>query len=179
MARVLGLETVGGALIAQVMPQSAAAAAGLQPRDVIAALDGEKVPDAAALRNLISLQSPEQPVTLEIIRDGKRIPVKVVLRQANRAMERQRPETVGAEQLHRLQGLSLTEDQGGITVAGVAPMSGAARAGLLVGDRIVAVANTPVSRLDQLRDAIAAAPPDKPVLIEVQRQGTPFFLALP
>jgi serine protease Do len=94
-------------------------------------------------------------------------------------MERQRPETVGAEQLHRLLGLSLTEDQGGITVAGVAPMSGAARAGLLVGDRIVAVANTPVSRLDQLRDAIAAAPPDKPVLIEVQRQGTPFFLALP
>lgn len=179
MARVLGLETVGGALIAQVMPQSAAAAAGLQPRDVIAALDGEKVPDAAALRYLISLQSPEQPVTLEIIRDGKRMPVKVVLRQADRAMERQRPETVGAEQLHRLLGLSLTEDQGGITVAGVAPMSGAARAGLLVGDRIVAVANTPVSRLDQLRDAIAAAPPDKPVLIEVQRQGTPFFLALP
>jgi Do/DeqQ family serine protease len=179
MARVLGLETVGGALIARVMPQSAAAAAGLQPRDVIAALDGEKVPDAAALRYLISLQSPEQKVTLEIIRDGKRMPVKVVLRQADRAMGRQRPETAEAENLQRLQGLTLTEDQGGITVVGIAQMSDAARAGLLVGDRIVAVADTPVSRLDQLRDAIATAPPGDPVLIEVHRQGTPFLLALP
>lgn len=38
---------------------------------------------------------------------------------------------------------------------------------------------TPVSRLDQLRDAIATAPPGDPVLIEVHRQGTPFLLALP
>ncbi len=131
------------------------------------------------LRYQIGLRSPGENVTLEVIRDGKRISVEVVLTQADRAMGLQRSETAEAEQLNRLQGLTLTEDQGGITVVGIAPMSEAARAGLMVGDRIVAVANTPVFQLDQLRDAIAAAPPGDPVLIEVDRQGTPFFVALP
>ena len=64
-------------------------------------------------------------------------------------------------------------------VAGVAPMSAGARAGIMVGDRIVAVGNTKVNRIEQLHEAVTAAPPDRPVLIEVDRQGTPFLLALP
>jgi S1-C subfamily serine protease len=49
----------------------------------------------------------------------------------------------------------------------------------MVGDRIVAVENTQVNRINQLRAIISGAPPDTPVLIEVERQGTPFLLALP
>ena len=179
MARALGLDAPDGALVARVVPGSPAEAADLQPRDVIVALDGAPVADAATLRYQIGLRSPDENVTLDVIRDGKRISVELVLSPADRAMGRHRPEAAEAEHLQRLQGLTLTEDQGGITVVGIAPMSDAARAGLMVGDRIVAVANTPVSRLDQLRDAIATAPPRDPVLIEVDRQGTPFFLALP
>ena len=179
MARALGLDSPDGALIARVVPGGPAEAAELQPRDVIVALDGVPVADAAALRYQIGLRSPEENATLEVIRDGKRISVTVVLSPADRAMGRHRPEAAEAEHLQRLQGLTLTDDQGGITVVGIAPMSDAARAGLMVGDRIVAVANTPVFQLDQLRDVIAAAPPGDPVLIELDRQGTPFFLALP
>ena len=179
MAQALGLDSPDGALVAKVVPGGPAEAAELQPRDVIVALDDVPVADAAALRYQIGLRSPGENVTLEVIRDGKRISVTVVLTQADRAMGLQRPETAEAEQLNRLQGLTLTEDQGGITVVGIAPISDAARAGLMVGDRIVAVENTPVSQLDQLRDVIAAAPPGDPVLIEVEREGMPFFLALP
>lgn len=179
MARALGLDAPDGALVAQVVHGGPAEAAGLQPRDVIVALDGVPVSDAAALRYQIGLRSPDENVTLEVIRDGKRLSVEVVLKQADRAMRQQRPQMGGAEQLNRLQGLTLTEDQGGIMVVGIAPMSPAARAGLIVGDRIMAVAKTPVSRLDQLRDAIAAAPAGDPVLIEVERHGAPYFIALP
>lgn len=64
-------------------------------------------------------------------------------------------------------------------VMGVTPGSGAARSGLMVGDRIVAVENTQVNRINQLRAIISGAPPDTTVLIELERQGTPFLLALP
>ena len=66
-----------------------------------------------------------------------------------------------------------------LMIAGVAPMSAGARAGIMAGDRIVAVGNTKVNRIEQLHEAATAAPPDRPVLIEVDRQGTPFLLALP
>ena len=179
IARALDLDAPGGALITQVMPGGPAEAAGLQPRDVIVALDGLEVPDAAALRFQIGLRAPDRTVALDILRAGERMSVEAVLRVADRPMRPRRAGPGEAENLLRLQGLSLTEDQGGIMVAGVAPMSAAARAGIMVGDRIVAVGNTKVNRIEQLHEAVTAAPPDRPVLIEVDRQGTPFLLALP
>ena len=179
IARALDLDAPGGALIAKVMPGGPAEAAGLRQRDVIIALDGVAVPDAAALRFQIGLRSPDQMVALDILRDGERMSVEAVLQVADRPMRPRRAGPGEAENLLRLQGLSLTEDQGGIMVAGVAPMSAGARAGMKVGDHIVTVGNTKVNRIEQLHEAVTAAPPDRPVLIEVDRQGTPFLLALP
>jgi S1-C subfamily serine protease len=102
-----------------------------------------------------------------------------VLGAEDQRMGQKPSKTAEAEQPQRLQGLSLTEDQRGITVMGVAAGSGAARAGMQIGDRIVTVGNTPISRIDQLLGAVAAASPDDPILIEVERRGTPFLLALP
>ena len=179
IARALDLDAPGGALITQVMPGGPAEAAGLQPRDVIVALDGLEVPDAAALRFQIGLRAPDRTVALDILRAGERMSVEAVLRVADRPVRPRRAGPGEAENLLRLQGLSLTEDQGGIMVAGVAPMSAGARAGMKVGDHIVTVGNTKVNRIEQLHEAVTAAPPDRPVLIEVDRQGTPFLLALP
>ena len=179
IARALDLDAPGGALITQVMPGGPAEAAGLQPSDVIVALDGLEVPDAAALRFQIGLRAPDRTVALDILRAGERMSVEAVLQVADRPMRPRRAGPGEAENLLRLQGLSLTEDQGGIMVAGVAPMSAAARAGMKVGDHIVTVGNTKVNRIEQLHEAVTAAPPDRPVLIEVDRQGTPFLLALP
>lgn len=179
IARALNLDSPGGALIAQVVPGGSAEVAGLQSRDVIVALDGVAIPDAAALRYQIGLRSPDQRITLDITRDGRSMTAEAVLGAEDQRMGQKPSKTAEAEQPQRLQGLSLTEDQRGITVMGVAAGSGAARAGMQIGDRIVTVGNTPVSRIDQLLGAVAAASPDDPVLIEVERRGTPFLLALP
>jgi S1-C subfamily serine protease len=68
----------GSALEAGVRPASAADAAGLRPRDVILALDGVAIPDAATLRHQIGLMPPEQRVTLDSARDGKPMTVAAV-----------------------------------------------------------------------------------------------------
>jgi S1-C subfamily serine protease len=179
MARALDLDAPEGALIAQVMPGGPTGSAGLRPRDVIAALDGVAVTDAATLRCQIGLRSPDQKVVLDFARDGKRMVVESVLGAADQTARQRRSQAAEAEQSQRLQGLSLAEDERGITVVRVARTTGAARAGMQAGDRIVTVGNTPVNRIVQLRDAVVAAPPDDPVLIEVDRQGTPFLRALP
>ncbi len=179
LARALGLEPAKGALVAQVVPGGAAEMAGLLARDVILALDATPVPDAATLRFLIGQRSPDQAVTLDILRDGRRMAVNAVLGQSEQSESQGRAGKSKAEQSPRLQGLSLAEDHQGIVVVAVSPISAAARAGLLVGDRIIAVQQTPVSRIAQLRAAIAAVPVGDAVLIEVERQGVPFLVALP
>ncbi|MDP1576856.1 MAG: PDZ domain-containing protein, partial [Cypionkella sp.] len=90
LVRALGLEAPSGALVAQVMPEGAAMAAGLQPRDVIVAPDGVAVTDSAALRYQIGLRSPDQTVTLDIFSGVKRMSLQAVLGAADRTVRQQR-----------------------------------------------------------------------------------------
>ncbi len=55
LAEAYGLDTDQGALVAQVMPGSAAAEAGIEAGDVIVEIDGVEVDDAGELRNTIGL----------------------------------------------------------------------------------------------------------------------------
>lgn len=100
----------------------------------------------------------EQAITLGIARDGKPMTVAAILGHADRTTPQSGLESAETDPLHHLQGLSLTEDQRRIMVENVAPASNADRAGLMAGNRITAVENTPVTRIDQIRDAVAAAP---------------------
>ena len=82
LAESLGLDLAGGAVIAAVMPGSAAESAGLRKDDVVVALDGEAVRNAAELRNEVGLLPPGRKIRLEILREGRRRNVEVVIREA-------------------------------------------------------------------------------------------------
>ena len=68
-----------GALITEVLANSAAERAGLMVGDVITAVNGEAVADAAALRDLIGGLRPRERVTLEVLRDGETVTVEARL----------------------------------------------------------------------------------------------------
>ena len=53
----LGLDDARGAVVTRVYPGSAAAAAGLQPGDVVVAANGERIDDRETLRNFEGLQA--------------------------------------------------------------------------------------------------------------------------
>jgi Do/DeqQ family serine protease len=71
-AKALGLERSGGAVIAQVQPDSPAAQAGLRPGDVVVAVDGAPVANASSLRNIIGLLRVGSEIKLDFLRNGQK-----------------------------------------------------------------------------------------------------------
>jgi S1-C subfamily serine protease len=68
-----------GALITEVLADSAAERAGLLVGDVITAVNGEAVVDAEALRDAIGGLRPRESVTLEVLRDGETVTIEARL----------------------------------------------------------------------------------------------------
>jgi serine protease Do/serine protease DegQ len=68
-----------GALIAQVQPGSAAARAGLQPGDVVTAVEGVAIGSAADLRNRIGLGRAGEITDLTVLRDGRTFNLRATL----------------------------------------------------------------------------------------------------
>ena len=73
LADALDVKTRRGAVISRVYPGSPAQAAGLEPGDVVLALDGRKVREAKTLINLIGLKPVGTRVRLTIARGGKTV----------------------------------------------------------------------------------------------------------
>jgi len=78
-AEAYGLTEIRGADIATVVPESPAAKAGLQIGDVIVAVDGEEIDDAADLTTTLAEHQPGDRVTLTLIRGGDRREIEVEL----------------------------------------------------------------------------------------------------
>ena len=68
-----------GAVIVEVVPGSAADDAGLQPEDVIVALDGEPIDSMLGLSSRVLVRQPGDEVTLRVVRDGQEQEVTVTL----------------------------------------------------------------------------------------------------
>ena len=64
--------SAGGAVIANVSPNSPAATAGLQVSDVVVEFDGERVRSARQFARLVQETPPGRAVRTTIVRDGKR-----------------------------------------------------------------------------------------------------------
>lgn len=75
-----GLPEVKGVFVAKVTENSAAAAAGIKDKDVIVAIDGEKVNSSNELQEKVGKKSPGDKVTVSILRNGKAMEMGAVLK---------------------------------------------------------------------------------------------------
>ncbi|MDQ6673528.1 MAG: PDZ domain-containing protein, partial [Chloroflexota bacterium] len=82
LARQLGANAQNGIVVGGVMPGSPAARAGLQPRDVITAADGQQFSDESSLAQILSQRQPGDTIALTVIRAGQQLSVQVTLGQA-------------------------------------------------------------------------------------------------
>lgn len=142
-----------GAIIAGVEFGSAAEGAGLRPGDIVTAVDGRSVANAADLRNRIGLLRAGSKLELEILRDGTRRKLKAEVADPFADFvhgEKLAPALEGAligeamvESVHRRRRV--------LTVGPLRPGSPAWLAGLREGDLILEANRQDVDGLEDLQ----------------------------
>lgn len=82
IADEVGVSVSDGAFIRDVVPNGAAAAAGIQPGDVITAINGRTLNDRDTLQMIIMSNMPGDTVTITILRNGESFDVTMQLGSA-------------------------------------------------------------------------------------------------
>jgi serine protease Do len=171
LAKQFGLNQAGGAVVAQIDPDTPAAKAGVKQGDVILKVNGQQVDSANALRLRISQTPPGSTVKLEVSRDGKVQDIDVTLGTLpegtadNAAPAQQTQPNSGG--LKGVQVQALTSDLAqrmqvpsgvhGVVITSVDPDSTAAAANLDRGSVIEEINHKPITSVDSYRQAISAA----------------------
>jgi Do/DeqQ family serine protease len=192
IATSLNLADTSGALVGSIEPGSAASRAGLQRRDVIATINGEKLADSNALRNRIAATKPGSTVALGIIRDGRNQTLNATLSEREAAQNRSSAaeERSSGKREYGAFGMTvepLTPDlarelglpnrKEGVVVRSVNPDGAAADARLQPGDVITEVNGQGVTTPTELKSALSAAG-DRPALLLITRENAEFYRAL-
>jgi S1-C subfamily serine protease len=77
LAESLGLSSPSGVLVAGVQRSGPAAAAGLQPGDVIVGLDGDAAGSAIEIMNAIAARRPGEQIQLQIARGSQQLALRI------------------------------------------------------------------------------------------------------
>lgn len=173
ISRRFGMREGFGAVVVEVIKETPAAMAGVQPGDVVVAIRERPVVDTRSLQRAVATTKVGETIRLTVLRreEGRR-PMQVQIGPM--------PDAVAAERVAAEYGFLVRDPEaqpelGGArpsaapSVAAVLPRSRAERAGLQVGDVLTEVNGRPVVTLDAVREALLAAGPDGPLPLIVRR----------
>jgi serine protease Do len=176
----LGVREGYGVMIAETLPDTPAQVAGLRAGDLIVAIDGRPVIETRALQRLVGATPAGRELTLVVLREGRRreLRVRVGEMPADAVAER-----VAAEFGFLVRDASADETPGAgprpAVVAAVLERSAAARGGLEVGDRLLAINGAPAASVEAVRRELQSAALRDPLRLRVERRGEPLSLVLP
>ncbi|WP_254262469.1 DegQ family serine endoprotease [Marinobacterium weihaiense] len=186
LAESFGLRKPAGALIAKVLPDSPAGAAGLQEGDIILSFNDHAVTLSSDLPPLVGRVKPGETAEVEVIRQGRRQTIDVTI---GRLPDENVQAAVPAEEPVETSRLGLVvaplpEElqekwnlRSGVIVERVEEGAGA-RAGLSRGDVITMLNGERVETLEQFKRIVADLPDKRSVPVRIVRRGSPLFIAL-
>jgi serine protease Do len=185
IAESMGLEETRGALVADVMKDGPAAAAGLKVGDVIVEFDGKPIKDSNELPLIVARTPIGRSVSVKVLRGKKTETLTVKIAELKdeevASSEKNTPElglTVQPLTPDIAESLGLPDDVKGVVVSGVDPGSPADDAGVRRGDVIVEVNRQPVKDMATYRKALESAAKGKSLLFLVHRGDNTIFLAI-
>jgi serine protease Do len=187
LAKQFKVPDTAGALVEDVSPGGPAEKAGIKNGDVIRKLNGQTVEDSGQLTAVITNLNPGTETTLEILRDGQPMTIKVTLgeRPTNLSVRA----GAGGVQEGTLRGIavqnltpSVREQLGlpasvtGVVITRLDPNSPAAQQGLQPGDVIEGINRQPVRSAADFNRLAAQATGQ--TLLRINRQGTGAFVVI-
>jgi serine protease Do len=189
LAESFGMENPYGALVAKVLDDSPAAAAGLEVGDVIVEFNGKKVMRSSSLPPLVGRAKVGQEAEVTVIRNKQRRNIGVQIAQLPAATTRA-SYTPESDQAIEESALGMKVEELGIEVGkrlkienGVQVVevdeSGPARdAGILKGDVITMINNRAVGSIGDFEEITDELKSGKSVALLIQRRAGPVFLAI-
>lgn len=187
LAQSFGLNKPEGALVASVVEDGPAAAAGVKRGDIILKFNGLPVPDEHHLPEMVAQTPINKTVPLEVLRNGKQVDLDVKvgeLKETKLASAKSEESNdnwglqVQALTPEIAQQLNLKSDKG-VVVRGVTPDTPGADAGIQAGDVVLEVNHRKVESVeDFLNEAKAAKGSKKPALLLVQRGDATLYTVI-
>jgi serine protease Do len=200
IAKAMGVQPGKGVLIGQVQPDTPAAKAGLKSGDLIVEMNGKEVQSVHRFRNRVAAKGEGTEVALVVLRDGKRMKLKVklgalpeqdkvaALRGRGRSRSRRRSQTFEGPKETPMSGVTLARLDAkkrkllqvpkkvrGLVVMDVESGSPAAFGGLRKGDVILQVNKAPTPNAQAFRKALKKS--KRSIFILVWRKGHTLYLA--
>jgi serine protease Do len=191
LAAGLGVHQDWGVLLADALPDGAAANAGLEIGDVILRLDGKLMENARQLEVNLYRHAVGDIVSVDFLRGSRRLSLGVVV--AERSDDPDRFAEMVTPEANILEGLGILaldlderiarrlpalRAQAGVVVAAGAGDGPSWRDPLLPGDVIYALNRQSVTSVATLRAALSRLSPLDPVVLQVERAGQLRFIAL-
>jgi len=199
LAESLGLPDEKGALVAQITPDSPAAKAGIKPGDIVIRFDGKEVGEMRRLPRIVAETPIGKKVDMDILRDGKREALQVVVGELKEAPEPQakaeaKPQSPPGGEVISGVGLSVSsltpalrerfgidEQTKGVVVIDVKNDGTAAEKGLKPGDVIIDAGQQPVRAPADLVKIVdkARAANQRTLLLRVENPQVIRYVVLP
>ncbi len=174
LVKAFSLKGQYGAVVSRVDSGSPAEKAGIEPGDIIVAVNGQEIRNGSSqIRTAIGLLQIGDSVTLDIMRGEERKTLQAIIGKPKHNQ-------LSGEKLHpTLAGATLgdtaKQQSEGVLIEKVDPKSTVWKRGLRPGDIIITANRYRVKNLDELKQVVN---PATPLLINLQRGGEAFFIVL-
>jgi len=184
LAASFGYNGTDGVLIGDVVPDSPASKAGLQPGDIVVEFNRKPAHKAPQLRNAVAATKPGTRVPMTVVRNGKSIRLDVEVGRLEGQASVWKGREASADLGMTVQTLTADvarqigadERDQGVVVTAVEPGSIAARVGMQPGDVILAVGNRQVKNVTDFREAIQNLDVNQGIRMQVMRDGGSRYL---
>ena len=177
LSEALQLNNTKGVIVTDIIPGSPASIAGLAPQDVILSVNNIPIYSAAQLHNTFGLTRPNSTVTLDLLRQHKKITTQAVVGDPSKPLAHTVIPYLSGLRLEIFSNLSPNNRLiKGALVISYKDSSLGALAGLLPGDIIVEAGGEKIMKMRQL---ISIAKKTKPsLLLKVARNSSFIYLVI-
>ncbi len=182
LASALGINATQGAVVAQIINNSAASKAGIKAGDIIIAANDRAISSSSDLRNYIGLKRPGDKAQLTILRGKKTLTINTIIGGDNEVLSSAQAQTqsFNGQGLHpALEGAYFTQNANkqGVLVQKVTKASPAWQAGLRENDQIIAINLQSINSINDLKK-LANKKLDKTIALNIHRGNSALFLVL-